>query len=176
MQTMTTWKPRKKAAKRQKVFTIELAALTCLCGIVAGYWWGYKHSKVHQLTYELGRTKLDLAQAQFELEKVAKVSDIHLAKISDIHNNIEAVLLRTFAVYRKHSKVVEAADKNVSKNKKEKTKRALDTMWESEFAPLKDHLTHLENTLSALENRAPRDFDLPAPPSMMLRESRHYPK
>ena len=41
---------------------------------------------------------------------------------------------------------------------------------------LKDHLTQLENTLSALENREPRDFDLPAPPSMMLREMRHYPK
>lgn len=176
MQTMTTWKPRKKAAKRQKVFTIGLAVLTFLCGIVAGYWWGYKHSKVHQLTYELERTKLDLAKAKFELEKVSKVSDIHIAKISDIHNNIEAVLLRSFAVYRKHSKVVEAADKNVSKNKKAETKRELEMMWESEFSPLKDHLTQLENTLSGLENREPRDFDLPAPPSMMLREIRHYPK
>ena len=55
MQTLATWKqPRKKAAKRQKIFTIELAVLTCLCGIVAGYGLGYKHSKVHQLTYELG--------------------------------------------------------------------------------------------------------------------------
>jgi hypothetical protein len=173
---MTTWKPRKKAAKRQKVFTIGLAVLTFLCGIVAGYWWGYKHSKVHQLTYELERTKLDLAKAKFELEKVSKVSDIHIAKISDIHNNIEAVLLRSFAVYRKHSKVVEAADKNVSKNKKAETKRELEMMWESEFSPLKDHLTQLENMLSELENREPRDFDLPAPPSMMLKEIRHYPK
>ena len=64
MQTMPTWKPRKKAAKRQKVFTIALAVLTCLCGIVAGYWWGSKHSKVPQLTYELERTKLDLAKAE----------------------------------------------------------------------------------------------------------------
>ena len=176
MQTMTTWKPRKKAAKRQKVFTIGLAVLTFLCGIVAGYGWGYKHSTVHQLTYELERTKLDLAKAQFELEKVSKASAIHIAKISDIHNNIEAVLLRSFAVYRKHSKVVEAADKNVSKNRKEKTQRELEMMWESEFSPLKDHLTQLENTLSELENREPRDFDLPAPPSMMLREIRHYPK
>jgi hypothetical protein len=143
---------------------------------VAGYWWGYKHSKVHQLTYELERTKLDLAKAKFELEKVSKVSDIHIAKISDIHNNIEAVLLRSFAVYRKHSKVVEAADKNVSKNKKAETKRELEMMWESEFSPLKDHLTQLENMLSELENREPRDFDLPAPPSMMLKEIRHYPK
>jgi hypothetical protein len=174
---MTTWKqPRKKAAKRQKVFTIGLAVLTCLCGIVAGYWWGYKYSKVHQLTYELERTKLDLAKAQFELEKVSKTSAIHIAKVSDIHNNIEAVLLRFFDVYRKHSRVVEAADKNVSKNKKEKTKRELEMMWESEFSPLKDQLTQLENTLSDLENREPRDFDLPAPPSMMVKEIRHYPK
>lgn len=176
MQTTTPWKPRKKAAKRQKVFTIELAVLTLLCGIVAGYWSGYKHSKIPQLTYELERTKLDLAKAKFELEKVSKMQDIHLVKISDIHNNIETVLLKFFDVYRKHSKVVEAADKNVSKNKKEKTKRELDMMWESEFSPLKDHLTQLENTLSELENREPRDFDLPAPPSMMLREIRHYPK
>jgi hypothetical protein len=176
VQTMPTWKPRKKAVKRQKVFAIELAVLTFLCGIVAAYWWGYKHSKVPQLTYELERTKLDLAKAKFELETVPKMSAIHIAKISDMHNKIEAVLLRFFGVYRKHSKVVEAADKNVSKDKKEKTKRELDIMWESEFSPLKDQLTQLENTLSELENREPRDFDLPAPPSMMLREIRHYPK
>ena len=71
---------------------------------------------------------------------------------------------------------MEAADKNVNKNKKEKTKRELEIMWESEFFPLKDHLTQLENTLSELENREPRDFDLPIPPFMMLREIRHYPK
>ena len=167
---MTIRKPWKKAAKRQKVFTLELAVLTFFCGIVAGYWWSSKHSTVHQLTYELERTQLDLAKAKFELEKLSKMSDIHKAKISDIHNNIEAVLLRFFDVYRKHSNVVEAADKNVSKNKKEKIKQELKMMWESEFSPLKDHLTQLENTLSALENREPRDFDLPAPPSMMLRE------
>ena len=176
MQTMTTWRHRKKTAKRQKVLTIGLAVLTFLCGTLAGYWWGYKHSKVHQLTSELESTKLELAQAEFELEKVSKTSAIHRAKISDIHNNIEAVLLRIFDVYRKHSKVVEAADKNVSKNKKEKTKQELEIMWESEFSPLKDHLTQLENTLSELENREPRDFDLPAPPSMMVKESRHYPQ
>ena len=51
MQTMTTWKPRKKAAKRQKVFTIGLAVLTFFCGIVAGEWWGDQHSKAHQLNY-----------------------------------------------------------------------------------------------------------------------------
>ena len=180
MQTTTTWKqPRKKAAKRQKVFTIKFAVLICLCGIVAGYWWGYKHSKAHQLTYELESTKLDLAKAKFELETVSKVPDIHIAKIakiSDMHNNIETVLLRFFDAYRKHSKIVEAADKNVSKNKKERTKRELEMMWESEFFPLKDHLTQVENTLSELENREPRDFDLPAPPSMMLREIRYYQK
>jgi hypothetical protein len=171
VQTMTTtWKqPRKKAAKRQKVFTIELAMLTCLCGIVAGYWWGSKYSKVHQLTFELETTKLDLAKAKSELEKVSKMPDIHVAKISDIHNNIEAALLRFFDIYRKHSKVVEAADKNVSKKKREKTKRELEMMWESEFSPLKDHLTQLENALAELEKREPRDFDLPAPLSMMLR-------
>ena len=172
MQTMTTWKPRKKAAKRQKVFTIGLTVLTFLCGIMAGDWWGYKHSKVHQVTSELESTKFDLAKGKFELEKVSKAADSHIAKISDIHNNIEAVLLRFFDVYRKHSKVVEAADKNVSKNKKEKTKRELEIMWEAEVSPLKDHLTQLESTLSKLENREPRDFDLPAPPFMMLREIR----
>jgi hypothetical protein len=170
VQTMTPWKHRKKAAKRQKVFTIGLAVLTFLCGIVAGYWWSYKHSKVHQVAYELERTRVDLATAKFELEKASEISDIHTSKISDIHNNIEAVLLRIFDVYSKHSKLVEAADKNVSKNKKEKTKRELEMMWESEFSPLKDHLTKLENTLSELENREPRDFDLPTPPSMILRE------
>jgi hypothetical protein len=176
VQTTTTWKPRKKAAKRQKVVMIGLAVLTCLCGIVAGYWWGYKHSKVHQLTFELERTKLDLTKAQFELEKVSKASATHTTKISDMHNNIEADLLRFFDVYRKHSKVIEAADKNVRKDKKEKTKRELEMMWESELSPLKDHLTQLENTLAGLENREPRDFDLPAPPSMMLREIRRSPQ
>ncbi|HZM25561.1 MAG TPA: hypothetical protein VFC02_27675 [Anaerolineales bacterium] len=177
MQTMTTWKqPRKKAVKRQKVVTIGLAVLTCFCGIVAGYWWGYRYSKVHQLTFELERTKIDLTNAQFELEKVSKTSASHITKISDMHNNIEADLLRFFDVFRKHSKVIEAADKNVSKDKKEKTKRELEMMWESEFSPLKDHLTQLENTLAGLENREPRDFDLPAPPSMMVREIRRHPK
>jgi hypothetical protein len=53
----------------------------------------------------------------------------------------------------------------MSKNKKDKTKQELEMMWESEFSPLQDRLTQLENTLSELENREPRDFDLPAPPS-----------
>jgi hypothetical protein len=87
-----------------------------------------------------------------------------------MHTNIEAVLFRMFDAYRKHSKIVEAAAKNVSKNKKDKTKQELEMMWESEFSPLQDRLTQLENTLSELENREPRDFDLPAPPSTMMRE------
>jgi len=65
---------------------------------------------------------------------------------------------------------VGAAAKNVSKNKKDKTKQELEMMWESEFSPLHDRLTQLENKLSELEKREPRDFDLPAPPSMMVRE------
>jgi hypothetical protein len=171
VQTMTTWKHRKKAVKRQKkVLTIGLAVLTFLCGIVIGHWWGYKHSKVHQVAYELERTRADLTKAKFEMEKASKISDIHTSKISDIHNNIEVVLLKIFDVYRKHNKIVAAADKNVSKNKKEKTQQELEMMWESEFSPLKDHLTQLENTLSEVENREPRDFNLPVPPSMMLRE------
>ena len=170
VQTMTTWKHRKKAVKRQKkVLTIGLAVLTFLCGIVAGYWWDYKHSNVHQVAYELERTRIDLAKATFELDEASKISDIHTSKISDIHNNIEAVLLRIFDVYSKHSKIVAASDKNVGKNKKEKTKRELEMMWESEFSPLKDDLTQLENTLSEVEKREPRDFDLPAHPSMMVR-------
>jgi hypothetical protein len=162
VQTMTTWKHRKKAAKRQKVLTIGLAVFIFLSGTLPGYWWGYKHSKVHQSTSELESIRFDLAQAKFELEKAFK--------IADIHNNIEAVLLRIFDVYRKHSKVVEAADRNVSKNKKDKTKRELEMMWESEISSLQARLTQLENTLSELENREPRNFDLPVLSSMMLRE------
>ena len=164
----TTWKHRKKAAKRQKVLTIGLAVFTFLFGALAGHWWSSKHGTVQQVTHELERTQFDLAKAKSELEK--------MSKISDIRNNLEADVLQIFDVYRKHSKVVEAADKNVSKDKKEKTKRALEMMWESEFSPLKDHLAQLENTLSELENREPRDFDLPAPPPMMLKESRRYSK
>src|SRR5262245_33923188 len=125
---MTTWKHRQKAAKRQKVFTIGLAVLTFLCGIVVGHWWSSKHSTVQQLTRELERAHFELTKAKFALEKASK--------ISDIRNNIEAVLLRIFGVYSKHSKLVEAADKNMSKNKKEKTKREVEMMWESEFSPL----------------------------------------
>ena len=70
--------------------------------------------------------------------------------------------LQIFDVYRKHSKLVEAADKNVSKNIRDKTKRELEMLWKADFPPLKDHLIQLESTLSKLENREPRDFDLPA--------------
>src|SRR5215831_20328646 len=106
---MTTWKHRKKAAKRQKVFTIGLAVLIFLCGIVPGYWWGSQHSQVPQLTSELERIKFDLAKTKFEQEQAAKTAELHTGKISEIHTNIEAVLLRIFDVYGKHSKIVEAA-------------------------------------------------------------------
>jgi chromosome segregation ATPase len=170
MKTMTTWKRRKKAAQRQKVFTLGLAIFTFLGGALPGYWWGSQHSQVTQLTSELERIRFDLAKTKFEQEQAAKTADIHTAKISEIHTNIEAVLFRIFDAYRKHSKIVEAAAKNMSKNKKDKTKQELGMMWESEFSPLQDRLTQLENTLSELENREPRDFDLPAPPSTMVRE------
>jgi len=150
----TTWKHRKKAAKRQKVLTIGLAVFTFLFGALAGHWWSSKHGTVQQLTHELERTQFDLATAKSELEK--------MSKISDIRNNLEADVLQIFAVYRKHSKLVEAVDKNVSKNIRDKTKRELEMLWKSDFPPLKDDLTQLESTLSKLENREPRDFDLPA--------------
>jgi hypothetical protein len=170
MQTMTTWKYRKKAAKRQKVLMIGLAIFTFLGGALPGYWWGSQYSEVPQLTSELERVKFDLAKTKFEQEQASKTAELHTGKISEIHTNIEAVLLRIFDVYGKHSKIVEAAAKNVSKNKKDKTKQELEMMWESEFSPLHDRLIQLENTLSELEKREPRDFDLPVPPSMMVRE------
>jgi hypothetical protein len=101
----------------------------------------------------LDRTKADLDTTRLELEKISKASDIR--------KNIEAIFLKILDVHRKYSKIVEAADKNVSKNKRGKTKKELEVMWESEISPLKDHLAQLENTLSELENRGPRDFDLP---------------
>src|SRR6266478_2944052 len=161
---MTIRRHRKKVAKRQKVFTIGLVVLTFLVGIVAGQWWSVTHSTINQVTSELQRTNFDLAKTKFEMEKVSK--------ISEIHNNIEIFLLKIFDAYRKHSKIVQAADKNVSKNKKDKTQRDLEIMWESEFFPLKDQLTQLENTLAELEQREPREFDLPATPPLMLGEKR----
>jgi hypothetical protein len=91
MQTMTTWKHRKKAAKRQKVLMIGLAIFTFLGGALPGYWWGSQHSQVPQLTSELERIRFDLAKTKFEQEQAAKTADIHTAKISEIHINIEAV-------------------------------------------------------------------------------------
>jgi hypothetical protein len=75
-------------------------------------------------------------------------------------------------VQRKYSKIVEAAEKNVSKNKRGKTKKELEVMWESEISPLQDQLTQLDHTLAELEQREPREFELPATPSMTLRESK----
>ena len=78
---------------------------------------------MNQVISALERTKVDLAKAQFALEKAVK--------IAEIRNNIEAVLLNIFDVYRKQSKIVEAAEKNTSKNKRDRTKRELEIMWES---------------------------------------------
>ncbi len=91
MQTMTPWKQRKKTAKHQQVLTLGLAVLTFLCGTLAGSWWGYKHSKVNQVTSELERATFDLAKAKFELAKAGK--------IADIRNNMEAVLLKILDGY-----------------------------------------------------------------------------
>src|SRR5262249_33628021 len=176
MQTMTTWRYRQRAAKRQKVLTIGLAVLTFLGGLVAGNWWNSEYSSVKQLTYDLEKTKYDLDMAKHVLDRTKADLDTtrlaleKISKTSDIRTDIEAVLLKIFDVYKKYSKIVGAADKNVSKNKRDKTKRELEMMWESEFSPLHGRLTQLENTLSELEKREPRDFDLPAPPSIMVRE------
>jgi hypothetical protein len=153
VQTLTTWKQRQKVAKRQKVLTIGLLVLTFLGGIGVGHWLGYKQSKVTQVTHELESTRFDLAKAKFALEKASE--------IADIRNNIEAVLLKILDVYSKHSKRVEIADRNTNKNKRDKAQRERALRWESEFSPLEDQLTQLENTLAALENREPRKFDLP---------------
>jgi hypothetical protein len=161
----TTWKHRKKAAKRQKVLTIGLAVLIFLGGIVVGNWWGSERSIDKQLTYDLEKTKYDLAMAKYELDRTRVDLDTtrleweKISKVSDIRKNIEAIFLKIFDVHREHSKLVEAAEKNSSKEKRNKTKRELEVMWKQEFSPLKDRLAQLENTLSELENREPRDFD-----------------
>ena len=67
----TTWQHRQKATKYQKVLTIGHAVFTCLCGALAGHWWSAQHGRVKQLTHELERTKFDLAQAKFALEKTS---------------------------------------------------------------------------------------------------------
>jgi hypothetical protein len=152
MQTMTTWKQRKKVAKRKKLFRIGLAAVPFFFGVLVGLWWNDKQSTVQQLTYDLMRAQFNLAQAKVELDKASK--------ISDIRNNIDAVLLKILDVNSKQSKRVEVAEKNTNKNTREKVKRELEMRWASELSPLQDQLTQLEQTLSELENREPRNFDL----------------
>jgi hypothetical protein len=152
MQTMTTWKQRKKVAKRKKLFRIGLAAVPFFLGVLVGLWWNDKQSTVQQLTYDLMRAQFNLAQAKVELDKASK--------ISDIRNNIDAVLLKILDVNSKQSKRVEVAEKNTNKNTREKAKRELEMRWASELSPLQDQLTQLEQTLSELENREPRNFDL----------------
>jgi len=178
VQTMTPWKRRQKAAKRQKVLTIGLAVLLCLGGILAGDWWGSEHSIVKQLTYDLEKTQSDLDLAKHTLDRTRAERDTtrleweKISKVSEIRKNMEAIFLKILDVHRKHSKLVEAADKNVSKNKRDKAKKELEMLWESEISPLKDQLTQLEHTLAELEQREPREFDLPATPPMTLREMR----
>jgi hypothetical protein len=152
MQTMITWKQRKKVAKRQKLFRIGLAAVPFFFGVLVGLWWNDTQSTVQQLTYDLMRAQFDLAQAKVELDKASK--------ISNIRHNIEAVLLKILDVNSKQSKRVEVAEKNMNKNTREKAKRELELRWASALSPLQDQLTQLEQTLSELENREPRNFDL----------------
>jgi hypothetical protein len=152
MQTMITWKQRKKVAKRQKLFRIGLAAVPFFLGVLVGLWWNDTQSTVQQLTYDLMRAQFDLAQAKVELDKASK--------ISNIRHNIEAVLLKILDVNSKQSKRVEVAEKNMNKNTREKAKRELELRWASALSPLQDQLTQLEQTLSELENREPRNFDL----------------
>ena len=108
MQTMTTWKQRKKVAKRQKLFRIGLAAIPFVFGVLVGLWWNDTPSTVQQGTYDLMRAQFDLAHAKVELDKASK--------ISNIRHNIEAVLLKILDVNSKQSKRVEVAEKNMNKN------------------------------------------------------------
>src|SRR5262245_30281243 len=98
------------------------------------------------------RAQFDRAQAKVELDKASK--------ISNIRHNIEAVLLKILDVNSKQSKRVEVVEKNMNKNTREKAKRELELRWASEVSPLQEQLTQLEQTLSELENREPRNFDL----------------
>ena len=175
MQTMTTWRHRKKAAKRQKVLTIGLVVFTFLCGIVAGDWWNSEHSMVKQLRYDLEKTHYALNLANHTLDRTradrdtTRVALEKISKVADIRKNSEAMFLKIFDLQRKYSKIVEAADKNVHKNQRGKTQKELEVMWESEFFPLQDQLTQLEHTLAALEQREPREFELLTTPPMTLR-------
>jgi len=157
----TTWKHRKKAAERQKILTISLAVLTFLFGTLAGHWWSYKQSKVNQLAYELERTKFDLEKAKFDLEK-AKFDLEKIPKIIDIRNNIEATFVKIIGLYKKHDEVVSTLAKYPSQGDKNKIKGETEMLWKHEFPPLRDDLAQLESMLSQLENRGPREFNLPA--------------
>ena len=150
----TTWKHRKKATDRNKLLTIGLAILTFLFGTLAGHWWSYKQSKVNQLAYELERTKFDLEKAKFDLEKIPK--------IVDIRNNIEATFVKIIGLYKKHDEVVSTLAKYPSQGDKNKIKEETEMIWKHEFPPLRDDLAQLESMLSQLENREPREFNLPA--------------
>ena len=152
MQTMTTWKQRKKVAKRQKLFRTGLAVVPFFFGVLVGLWWNDTQSTVQQLAYDLMRAQFDLTQAKVELDKASK--------ISHIRHNIEAVLLKILDVHSKQSKRVEVVEKNMNKNTREQAKRELELRWASEVSPLQEQLTQLEQTLSELENREPRNFDL----------------
>jgi hypothetical protein len=176
MQTMTPWRHRQKAAKRQKVLTIGLVVLTFLCGIVAGNWWHSEHSMGKQLRYDLEKTQYALNMANHTLDRTradldtTRVALENISKVSDIRKNREAIFLKIFDLQSKYSKIVEAADKHVRKHQRGKTQKELEVMWESEFFPLQDQLTQLEHTLAALEQREPRKFELPATPPITLRE------
>ena len=156
MQTMTTWKQRKKVAKRQKLFRIGLAAIPFFFGVLVGLWWNDTPSTVQQRTYDLMKAQFDLAHAKVALDKASK--------ISNIRQNIEAVLFKILDVHSKQSKRVEVAEKNMNKNTREKAKRELELRWASELSPLQGQLTQLEQMLSELENREPRNVDLLGPP------------
>jgi hypothetical protein len=69
--------------------------------------------------------------------------------------------LKILDVYSKQSTLIEAANKNSNKEKRDKTIKELAMMWKQEFPPLQEHLTQLESALSALENREPRRFAIP---------------
>jgi hypothetical protein len=69
--------------------------------------------------------------------------------------------LKILDVYSKQSILVEAANKNSSKEQRDKTIKELAMLWKQEFPPLQENLTQLESALSALENRAPRKFTIP---------------
>jgi hypothetical protein len=152
VQTMTTWKQRKKATQRNKLLRIGLATVAFFFGVLVGLWWNDQQSIVNQLTYDLVRTKVDLEKAKFELEKTSK--------ISDVRQNMEGTFLKVLDLYKKYSTLVEAAEKNPRKEHRDKTKREIEAVWKHAFPPIKDTLTQLETMLANLENREPRNVDL----------------